>query len=665
MSAQPKLTLVSPPRSEDPVSIEFMHRDLARSGLTPEDMQAYPISSFRYDGAGSYVIPYNNHQMYRTRHDRTVNKYLQPKNIRDIWWSHIQDLNKFSQGDVLFIIEGEKKAARFLKRWPEVNVVGIGGAWNGTETVDDGTRRLLPNLQRCLRPGMRVIAIFDGDIQTKPGIQQAATSLRHLLIAHTCELEIFRPPYEKGVDDWLEADPSAAFKDLVPILFDKLAESRKQLYRTLNCNLDDDKLVLNELNAKRILAHYFADSVYTDKRLGVIKDGAITDLDGLESACIEYMQGEINYRYKVPQIRQGLHMALGTKRDLVQEKLLSLQWDGIPRLDTWGSKHFETSFPAFADDWGRILMTGLGLRILRPGTKVDHACILIGAQGIGKSTFFEDLSRFEGQQFYYAATELSSNGGDNNRTQGQMFAKALIVDLAEGVIFETKKAAMDRAKQLITQTHDEYRVAYAKAPTIEERGFIFVGTTNRLDQLGDQTGSRRFLNLETTKITRLPYNDKLQILAEVRAREQEFRTTAWFELRVTVEQAPQQLREEHSHISNVQELVNAQYHRADVRGDMVRDLIDSGELAYLRDSKHFYITAGYLAARLGEDSAQSKSLCARTLSALSSSPSFAYKLENQRKRLSQLVMTENQSYGYTAGINNTQQMINGYIITRK
>ena len=98
---------------------------------------------------------------------------------------------------------------------------------------------------------------------------------------------------------------------------------------------------------------------------------------------------------------------------------------------------------------------------------------------------------------------------------------------------------------------------------------------------------------------------------------------------------------------------------------MKTDLIDSGELAYLRDSKHLYITAGYLAARLGEDSAQSKSLCARTLSALSSSPSFAYKLENQRKRLSQLVMTENQSYGYTAGINNTQQMINGYIITRK
>jgi len=659
------LALVSPPQLDDPISVEFMHRDLARSGLEPKDIQAYPISSYRYDGAGSYVIPYRSATMYRTRHDRAVNKYLQPKNIRDIWWSHTQNLDKFRDDDVLYIIEGEKKAARFLKKWPMINVIGIGGAWNGLEKVEDGTHRLLPNLQKCLRPGMRVIAIFDGDIQSKPGIQQAATSLRQAMIAHACDLEIFRPPFEKGVDDWLEIDPNASFKDLISIPFDALAESRKQLFKTLGCKFNDEKLILNELNASKILSHFFAGNVYIDKRLGIIQDGHVADVVQLEHSCIEYMQGEINAYFKTGCISTGIQLALTSHRDLVQEKMLSLEWDGVPRLDSWGSKYFETTFPAFADDWGRILMTGLGLRILKPGTKVDHACILIGAQGIGKSTFFEDLSRFEGQQFYYAITELSSNTGDSNRTQGQMLARSVIVDLAEGVIFETKKTAMDRAKQLITQTHDEYRVAYAKMPTIEERGFVFVGTTNRLDQLGDQTGSRRFLNLEVLKITRLPYNEKLQILAEVKAKEQELRATHWYNLKVTVDQAPEQLRNEHSHISDVQQLVNAQYHRADIRGDMVRDLIEAGELARMKDKGEFYITAGYLSARLGEDSSSAKSLCSRTLSALSSSPTFPYKLTSQRKRLNQLQMTEAQLFGYTHGITNDQQMINGYIITPK
>ena len=34
---------------------------------------------------------------------------------------------------------------------------------------------------------------------------------------------------------------------------------------------------------------------------------------------------------------------------------------------------------------------------------------------------------------------------------------------------------------------DEYREVYATSTKIEKRGFIFVGTTNRMDQLGDNT----------------------------------------------------------------------------------------------------------------------------------------------------------------------------------
>jgi len=666
MSALQKLALVTPPRVDDQISIDFMVSDLAKSGLVPEDLDAYPISSQKYDFVGSYVIPYSSPTMWRSRHDRAVNKYLQPKGMREVWYSPHQDIKKFKDGTVLFVVEGEKKAARLYKQWPNLNVLGIGGAWNGLENADDGTKRLLPDIQRCLSPGMRVCIIYDGDIETKPNIQQAATAMRHALSAHSCELEVFRPPFAKGLDDWLQEEPDPSLQHLVPISFESLAESRKQLYKLLSCSMNDDKLVLNELNASKILSYYFGRDVFQDKRLGIIKNGEVSDPTQLEHECIKYLQGDVNYHFKVYTINKGIDMALTQKRDLVQEMVRALPWDGVERLDTWGSEHFESDFPAFANEWGRLLITGLGLRILKPGTKVDYACILIGAQGIGKSTFFEDLSTFDGHQFYYAVTDLSGNAQDSNRTQGQLFSKALIVDLAEGVIFETKKTSMDRAKQMLTQTHDEYRVAYAKVPTVEERGFIFVGTTNRIDQLGDATGSRRFLNLETSKITRLPYHTKLQLLAEVAAKELEIRQSPWYDMRLTIEQAPSAMREAHQHISSVQELVNAKYHRADLRADLLVSLFESGELARLKDQPDvMYVTAGYLASRLGEDSTMSKALCARLLSSLSTSPTFPLKLTNARKRLPQLIMTEGMSFGYTAGISNAQLMVNGLTVERR
>jgi Virulence-associated protein E/Domain of unknown function (DUF3854) len=664
LSTQPVLALVAPPCVEDPVSVKFMNERLKLSGLTPEDVGAYPISSIRYDGVGSFCIPYPSNTMWRTRHDRAVNKYLQPKQIRDVWWPPQKDPREDKQ-DVLYIVEGELKAARFFKQWPTLNVVGIGGAWNGIEQLPDFTRRLLPNLLSCLAPHMIVRVVYDGDIETKPNIQMAATAMRHALNAAACRMELFRPPNGKGVDDWLEQTENPSIASLVAIDFGGLEESRKQLYRVLQCQFNEDKLILNELNASKILAHFMSGTIYEDKRLGLIKDGQITTYDEVENAAISYMQGEVNAYFKVPQISRGLKLAVSEKRDLLQEMIQKLEWDGVERLNTWGSKHLKSTFPAFADEWGRLLLTGMGLRILKPGTKADHVCILVGAQGIGKSTFFEDLSKFDGHQFYYALTDIAHGAGDANRTQGLMFARSVIVDLAEGVIFEHKKIAMDRFKQMLTQTHDEYRVVYSRSVCIEPRGFVFVGTTNRRDQLGDQTGSRRYLNLEVTEIARLPYNEKLQILAEVKHKEAEIRASNWYDLNITIEQVPEAIRQENSHISNAQELINAQYHRYDAREEFLVQLLDSGDVATLKDTKEMYITAGYYAVRSGDSSFVNKGMCGRILSASSSSPTFPYRLTYHRKRIPQLVMTQAQSHGYTQDINNAQLMINGYIVTRK
>lgn len=650
-------------------SVEFMKHRLGLSGLVPEDLGAYPVSLQALATVAAFVIPYKNPRMYRMRLDRDTDKYTQPKGLREVWSSPHQDVHLFRNEPVLYLIEGELKAAKFVKTWPGLPTFGIGGAHNALIKLPDGSKRLLDELVAAMRPGMRVVTIFDGDILTKPGIQQAAHNLNFAVSQLGCTFEVYCPPIGKGTDEWLVADPDARLSDLVNVPLKELEESRKQLFQQLGLQMNERGMpILNELNASRILIHRFTETSFIDKRLGLVNNGEVKDFQTLEYEAVEYVQGELLAHMPVAKIRYGLHNALAvTRRDLLQEMFRKLKWDGIPRLNDWAGTCFDTTFPAYTNEWGRLLMTGMVLRVLEPGTKVDRACILVGAQGIGKSTFFEELATFDGYSFYHACTELSGDAGDSNRTQGAAFAKAVIVDLAEGVIFETKKIAMDRAKQRITQTHDEYREVYATSTRIEKRGFVFVGTTNRNDQLGDHTGSRRFLPITALSIKRLPYDVKMQIIAEAVAQEHNIRQTHWYDLRLDVTDAPEELRTQHAHITDIQTLVNTQFSRPDMLGEFVKDLLDSGEPARLKeDMSVMYITAGYLAGRAGHSvDFANKGMVARILSGLASSTTFPYKLENIRKRLPQLAIPQEQMAMYTSGITNSQQMLNGFVATRK
>jgi predicted P-loop ATPase len=222
---------------------------------------------------------------------------------------------------------------------------------------------------------------------------------------------------------------------------------------------------------------------------------------------------------------------------------------------------------------------------------------------------------------------------------------------------------MDKIKQIITQTQDEYREVYAKGTRIDKRGFVFVGTTNRRDQLGDQTGSRRFLNMWVTKIERMSFSDKMQILAEVREKEHQIRNSAWYEFKVDIAEAPVTLREENRHITSVHELVNSQFQRADADVEYIRSLIESGDIGSTKEG--LYLSAVYIAARQGHNDTRTKNAIGRVLSQLATSNTFPYKLEYKRLRINQLNMTKQQELSYTDGISNNQGQLSGYLITNR
>ena len=348
-------------------------------------------------------------------------------------------------------------------------------------------------------------------------------------------------------------------------------------------------------------------------------------------------------------------------QDLVKNRLV---WDGVERLETWGSEYFETELPKLANEWGRILFTSLVSRILEPGCKVDTVCILNGPQGIGKTTFFTELATIDGYNFYRAIADLPGSTGDD-RTFKQTLVISLVVDLGEGIIFESRKTSSDRLKQFITDQYDEYRVAYAKNNTNAPRGYILVGTTNRSDQLTDYTGSRRFLYLNTKKIKRLEYSVKLQLLAEVAAKYEEIRKSNWYDLRLTREDLPQALQDEHPHITQVNELLNVEHYRTDYLTETIQQHLDNDDVSRL-NTDEVIINAPFIAARLGKSGDVSFiGLVGRKITELSGSPIFPYTFEPVRKYIKQADFKPGHKEAYVGTITNAQAQFRCYIVKRK
>jgi len=664
--AQPAIYEAAPPYVNDSVSTEFMHRDLARSGLVPEDMAAYPIANVF--GVGQYVIPYHIPQMWVKRADTQVDKYRGPKGQTSIYLPIKQP--PFSD-EVLYIQEGEKKAVAFAKHFNQP-CVGIRGCRGYSQNS-----KLLPELLELLKPRMDVIVIFDGDIESNIQIQHAAHNLQLLLQPLHINLTICKPPLGKGTDDWIVEDPKASLDELVLIPLASLEMGRKQLLHVAGVMIDEEgRFPKNETNAAKILGAYLKDRVYLDKRLGLVADGAgNTDPGKFTGDCVEFMQNSIDSGYRLAPIEWGIQRALQkSEKDLVRDLVLRTEWDGIERLNTWGSEHFETSIPAWANEWGRIMMTGWGLRILSPGTKVDYAFIIVGAQGIGKTTFFEDLATFEGHRFYYALTAAPSDKADGNRTILSEFARSAIVDLAEGALFDSHKGPSGVIKQLITETTDSYRVVYAKHPTIAPRGFVFVGAMNDASYLIDKTGSRRFLNIEvSTKapgfIKRLPYEIKMQLLAEVHAKHDKL--GRWYEVQLNLDQLPADMRANNGHITNAQELVNLSFAREDHYEEFINRLIESTAIAIVKETKQKFITSGFIASCLQQDPTRidmkSKSLVSKILSGLARSPTFKYRLVPYRPTETMLAYPNDgiTQHRYLEGISNSRGMLNGYLVLDK
>ena len=129
-------------------------------------------------------------------------------------------------------------------------------------------------------------------------------------------------------------------------------------------------------------------------------------------------------------------------------------------------------------------------RAVEPGCKADIVVVFEGGQGIGKSTGLRAL--FGADWFKDSMPPMGSKDASD------YIVGAWCIELAE-MAFQ-KKAEIEQQKAFISKQEEKYRPAYGRNEIVFPRRCVFAATTNRDDWAVDETGNRRFLPVNTTKI---------------------------------------------------------------------------------------------------------------------------------------------------------------------
>ena len=238
------------------------------------------------------------------------------------------------------------------------------------------------------------------------------------------------------------------------------------------------------------------------------------------------------------------------------------KWDGEPRLNYWLSDAFEIR----SDDDGvhdlgewasRFILMGAVLRAYQPAAKLDETPVLIGRQGIGKSTAIKMLLPPEHREAWFGdSLDLSAR----NKERAEALLGKVICEISE--LTGLRKAEIESMKSFLSRTDDgSVRLAYRRDPEPLPRRCVFVGTTNDTSALpNDPTGNRRFVAVE------LGY---AYPVSEIRVLIDDMREQLWAEAKARVGMNEQVWLPEH--LKGAQARINERYRYRDAS---VEDALD-------------------------------------------------------------------------------------------
>lgn len=168
----------------------------------------------------------------------------------------------------------------------------------------------------------------------------------------------------------------------------------------------------------------------------------------------------------------------------VRDYLDGLEWDGLPRLDTWLIDFAGAEDTPLNRAISRKMLCAAVRRARKPGCKFDHMAVLQGPQNLGKSTLIAALCA--DQKWFTDQLEI----GADAKTTIEKTSGAWVIEMAE--LDGLGRRDANRVKSFVTTQADKARLAYGRFPVTRQRQFVLFGTTNETAYLTDTTGNRRF-----------------------------------------------------------------------------------------------------------------------------------------------------------------------------
>ena len=168
------------------------------------------------------------------------------------------------------------------------------------------------------------------------------------------------------------------------------------------------------------------------------------------------------------------------------------EWDGVERIGNVLNEAFgceDTRLNRWASEF---LFKGVVQRTYEPGSKLDEMPVLVGKQGIGKSSLLSNILPPEEPDWFNNDLHLAAD----SKTRAEALQGRVIVEACE--MSGSSNAELESLKAFLTRQDDGgVRLAYRRNPERMLRRCIIVGTADKHGILpNDPSGNRRFVVVE-------------------------------------------------------------------------------------------------------------------------------------------------------------------------
>ena len=261
---------------------------------------------------------------------------------------------------------------------------------------------------------------------------------------------------------------------------------RRALKAKVDKNGNPRGYVQDRLNLRTVLSMdpRWEGRIWLDaaREVVMVDDDHISDVAAVDIACWcaeHYDWGTLPIATVLEAVSS---VANKNKRDPLRAMVEGATWDGEARLDTWLERAIGAEPGAHARRVARLWLIQAIARALDPGCQADTVLVLVGQQGVGKSTLLRLLAG--PGWFKDSVFDMSS------KDRFTAINSAWIYEVAELASFSRSRS--DRIKAFVSSREDSYRAPFARATTTHKRRTVIVATTNEGEFLSDSTGSRRF-----------------------------------------------------------------------------------------------------------------------------------------------------------------------------